>query len=93
MRHTAVDHCAARDTDAGLARALKKAPKGSMQNMEDHLAAMAARMIDAELASIIRRLPAHKEQAPFHLAVLKEAERRGLLNPASDNQTSSDRPA
>jgi hypothetical protein len=69
----------------------KKRRKVSMQNMEDHLAAMAARMIDAELASIIRRLPAHKEQAPFHHAVLKEAERRGLL--PSRPKVSSDRPA
>lgn len=50
-----------------------------MHNMEQHLAAMAARMIDAEIASIIRRLPVHKEQAPFHKAVLEEARRRGLF--------------
>ena len=57
-----------------------------MQNMEDHLTAMAARMIDAELASIIRRLPVHKEQAPFHQAVIKEAERRGLVTPCGGDQ-------
>jgi len=59
-----------------------------MQNMEEHLAAMAARMIDAEIASIIRRLPAHKEQAPFHKAVLQEAERRGLLASRGEDQPS-----
>ncbi|MBO9670031.1 MAG: hypothetical protein J7485_05900 [Sphingobium sp.] len=45
-------------------------------------------MIDAEIASIIRRLPVHKEQAPFHKAVLREAERRGLLASQAKDQPS-----
>jgi hypothetical protein len=57
-----------------------------MTDMDEHLAAMAARMIDAEIASIIRRLPVHKVHTPFHQAVLKEAERRGLLSPEPGNQ-------
>ncbi|MBO9579411.1 MAG: hypothetical protein J7498_00770 [Sphingobium sp.] len=59
-----------------------------MHNMENHLAEMAARMIDAEIASILRRLPALKERAPFHDAVLREAERRGLAMPRTERQLS-----
>lgn len=50
-----------------------------MQPLEEHCAAMAANMIDDEIASIVRRLPPPDDQAPFHRAIMKEAERRGLV--------------
>jgi hypothetical protein len=48
-------------------------------SVEEHCAAMAAEMIDEEIAWIARRLPENKrERTRFHSAVKKEAERRGI---------------
>jgi len=47
-------------------------------SLEEHCAALAADMIDNEIAWIVRRLPGEEERTPFHQAVKKEAERRGI---------------
>lgn len=47
-----------------------------MSVLEEHFAAVAARMVDAEVMWMAQRLPSTDEQSVFHKAVKAEAERR-----------------
>lgn len=46
--------------------------------LKDEYAAMAARLIDDELAWRLRQLPRDEKPTPMQEALLKEAERRGF---------------
>jgi hypothetical protein len=47
-------------------------------SLEDQIAAMAAVMIDNELAWRLQRLPPPNEHTPLERALIREAERRGI---------------
>jgi len=49
-----------------------------MKSLEEHCAAMAAALIDDELAWRVDRVPGPKQQTPMDQALLREARRRGL---------------
>jgi len=51
-----------------------------MTALEEHCAALAAALIDDELAWRLNRLPGPKAQTPVDRALLREAQRRGLRN-------------
>lgn len=64
-----------------------------MSVLEEHCAAIAARMVDVELMWMAQRLPCEEEQSAFHKAVRAEAERRFpkvksiILDPVRPSQT------
>jgi hypothetical protein len=49
-----------------------------MRSLKEYQAAMAATLIDDEIAWMLDRLPEEKARNPFQRAVLKEAARRGI---------------
>jgi hypothetical protein len=49
-----------------------------MTSLEEHCAALAAALIDDELAWRLGRLPSANRQTPMDRALLREAQRRGL---------------
>lgn len=50
-----------------------------MRNLAEECAAMAATMLDAELMSILRRLPDDNLRTPLQQAVEQEARKRNML--------------